>query len=154
VSALASVSLADFRTIALTRMNLPNVRPILIVFLAGFVCFASCSVFKASSTNPPQKPQTPRPTTPRHHTPRPATPLAHTPAIAPTPTKYAVNDDSNALRKYLKPTGTSMDPKRRQALQNWLNQNENGVDVETFLISSKYASERSKAVAALPSLLQ
>ena len=61
---------------------------------------------------------------------------------------YSFTDDSKALRAYWKPDGV-INADHAAAFNKWLQENENGVDIATFLYSSKYAGERSKAVAAL-----
>ena len=56
--------------------------------------------------------------------------------------------DSDALRNYWKPNGV-VNAERAATLQSWLNNHEKGVDIATFINSSAYATEWSKAVAAL-----
>jgi hypothetical protein len=58
------------------------------------------------------------------------------------------SSESTTLRSYWKPNGV-VNSEHAAALQTWLNKNENGVDIATFINSSQYASERSKAVSAL-----
>ena len=57
-------------------------------------------------------------------------------------------DDSTALRNYWKPNGV-VNTDHAMAFRAWLKDNENGVDIATFIYSSQYATEWSKAVAAL-----
>jgi hypothetical protein len=61
---------------------------------------------------------------------------------------YSYTDDSKALRIYWKPNGV-VNTDHAAAFNKWLQENENGVDITTFLYSSKYVGERSKAAAAL-----
>jgi hypothetical protein len=56
--------------------------------------------------------------------------------------------DSDALRNYWKPNG-KVDPARAAAFQDWLNKNENSIDIATFIDNPEYAGERPKAIAAL-----
>lgn len=63
---------------------------------------------------------------------------------------YSYTGDSATLRNYWKPGGT-VDPAHAAALNDWLSKNEPGVDIGTFIYSSKYAGARSKAVADLVS---
>jgi hypothetical protein len=59
------------------------------------------------------------------------------------------SDDAEAtLRNYWKPNGV-LNKDHAAAFNGWLQEHENGVDIATFLYSSKYSSERPKAVAAL-----
>ena len=63
---------------------------------------------------------------------------------------YSYTDDSATLRNYWKPGGT-VDPAHAAAFNDWLSKNEPGVDIATFIYSSKYAGARSRAVADLVS---
>jgi hypothetical protein len=56
--------------------------------------------------------------------------------------------DSDILRNYWKPNGV-VNSVNAAVLRDWLDSNEKGVDIATFIDSPEYATERSKAVAAL-----
>lgn len=62
--------------------------------------------------------------------------------------KFTKDSATDSLRSFWKPNG-AVNQVNAARLQEWLNENEAGVDIATFLYSSKYASERPKAVAAL-----
>jgi hypothetical protein len=49
---------------------------------------------------------------------------------------------------YWKPNGV-VNARNAAAFRAWLDSNEKGVDIATFIDSSEYATERSKAIAAL-----
>lgn len=57
-------------------------------------------------------------------------------------------NDSTILRNFWKPDGV-VNSVHASAFNAWLKNNEGGVDIATFLYSSQYAGERSKAVADL-----
>jgi hypothetical protein len=61
---------------------------------------------------------------------------------------YSFTNDSATLRNYWKPNG-QVNIAHAAAFNGWLRKNEPGVDIATFINSATYASERSKAVAAL-----
>ena len=59
-----------------------------------------------------------------------------------------VASDSVTLRNYWKPNGV-VNAEHATAFQSWLNKNEKGIDIATFINSPEYVTERPKAVAAL-----
>ncbi len=59
------------------------------------------------------------------------------------------SDDSKTIHAYWKPDGKTVDPVHAKALQDWLNANENGVDIVTFMDAARYRSDRAKAVDAI-----
>lgn len=56
--------------------------------------------------------------------------------------------DSDVLRNYWQPNGV-VNAEHATALRAWLDSNEKGVDIATFIDGSEYATDRSKAIAAL-----
>jgi len=61
---------------------------------------------------------------------------------------YSFTDDSVTLRNYWKPNGV-VNAAHAAQLKSWLAANEPGVDIVSFIYSSQFASDRSKAVAAV-----
>jgi len=61
---------------------------------------------------------------------------------------FSYTDDSVTLRNFWKPNGT-VNAENAVAFKKWLDANEKGVDIATFIYSNQFAVERNKAVLAL-----
>ena len=72
-------------------------------------------------------------------------------SLTQSPNPQVPGSYSDVLHNYWKPNGV-VDAHNAAAFRAWLDSNEKGVDIATFINSSEYAVERPKAAAALMSL--